>query len=370
MASYQQVTVPEEFYIKTSDQLLVQPEPQYLYAQLFLGALAVSLEEPTELNLPMRDPITGVGASYTKADADRLQLAKFQDSMFRDVIAAKVDFNGMPGSTVRLNRPLYANTTYTEASRRIVSGSTISQVGITVGSQQTNLTLYAYGGPYDSTNNRVAPYAIEAFDAAMGVHNAVRIHGTQLTRDCHRFIDAVNTSLLDLASVAVYPDGMSADNDATTAGSFPLTYEQITRVESTMDTANLPTFSDGFRILVLTPGQVQNLQTDSDYQRASVYFPDYNILFPQYVKSVGKFHIFKSTTLTSKANSSSINIDYGHAIAPGALLGGMSGHPGRRLRVTPNTNDNYGNTALVIWQGDLGFGLANNSFVVSVRSSQ
>jgi hypothetical protein len=290
--------------------------------------------------------------------------------MFNDVIAAKVDFSGMPGSTVRLNRPVFANTTYTEVSRRIVSGSTISQSGITVGSQQTNLTLYAYGGPYDNANTRIAPYAIEAFDAAMGVHNAVKIHGTQLVRDCHRFLDAVNVSLLDLASTAIYPDGMTAVNDATTAGSFPFTYEQITRTESAMDTANLPTFPDGFRALVLTPGQVQNLQTDTDFQRAGWFFPQYNVLFPQYVKSVGKFHIFKSTTLTTTANNSSVNIDYGHAIAPGALLAGTSGAPGRRLRVTPNTNDNYGNTALVIWQGDIGFGLANNSLVVSVRSSQ
>jgi len=370
MASYSQITVPEEFYVKTSDMLLLQPEPQYFYAQLFMGAMAMSLEPPDNFALLGRDPITGVGADYQKLEAQQLQLAQIQDSMFRDVIAAKVEYNASPGSQVKLNRPVYANTTYTEASRRIVSGSTISTTGITIGSQQTNLTLYASGGPYDQTNTRIAPYAIEAFDASMGVHNAVRMHGVQLIRDCHRFIDAVNASLLDLASTAIYPDGMSADNDATTAGSFPFTYEQITRVESTMDTANLPTFPDGFRILVLSPGQIQNLQNDRDYQTAGRYFPEYNVLFPQYVKSVGKFHIFKSTTLTSKANSSSINIDYGHAIAPGALLGGMNSHPGRRLRVTPNTQDNFGNTALVIWQGDIAFGLANNSFVISVRSSQ
>lgn len=368
MASYQQVTVPEEFYIKTSDQLLVQPEPQYLYAQMMLASLGQSLSPPDNFALMGRDPITGVNADYTSAEADRLMLAAQQ--IPSGIIAAKVDFNGMPGSTVRLNRPVYTNTTYTETSRRIVSGSTISQSGITIGSQQTNLTLYAYGGPYDQTNTRIAPYAIENFDASMGVHNAVRIHGTQLVRDCHRFLDAVNVSLLDLASTAIYPDGMSADNDATVAGSFPFTFEQITRTESTMDAANLPTFPDGFRLLVLSPGQVQNLQVDTSFQRAGRYFPEYNVLFPQYVKSVGKFHIFKSTTLTVKANSSSINIDYGHAIAPGALLAGMSGAAGRRLRVTPNTNDNYGNTALVIWQGDLAFGLANNSFVVSVRSSE
>jgi hypothetical protein len=367
MASFQQITVPENFYTKTSDMLLVQPEPQYLYGQFWLGAMAVSLATPGDIALAGRDPITGTGGAYSSAERDRLMLAS---PILNQVIAAKVDFSGMPGSTVRLNRPVFANTTYTEASRRIVSGSTISQTGITIGSQQTNLSLYAYGGPYDSTNSRIAPYAIEAFDASLGVHNAVQMHGTQIVRDCHKFIDAVQVTLLDLASTAIYPEGMSAVNDATTAGSFPMTFEQITRVQSSMNSSNLPTFPDGFRALVITPGQLQNLQMDESFQRAGAYFPQYNALFPGYVKSVCQFHVFVNTTLTTTANSSSVNIDYGHAIAPGALLGGMSGAPGRRLRVTPNTNDNYGNTSLVIWQGDLAFGLANNSLVVSVRSSQ
>src|SRR5690242_12234002 len=222
MASYSQITVPENFYTKTSDMLLVQPEPQYLYAQLFLGSMAVSLATPDDVALANRDPIVGTGGQYSSADRDRLMLAS---PMLNSVIAAKVDFQGLPGSQVRMNRPVFANTTYTEASRRIVSGSTISQSGITIGSQQTNLQLYAYGGPYSTASSAIAPYAIEAFDAQFGVHNAVSMHGTQLVRDCHKFIDAVEVSLLDLASTAIYPEGMSAVNDATTAGSFPMTFE-------------------------------------------------------------------------------------------------------------------------------------------------
>lgn len=359
MASYQRATLPAEFYDKTSDLLLVQPEPQYFYSQLYLGALGRSLQPPGEIGLAGR-AIKGVNADYSTLDEQQL---KMSSPMYSEVIAAKVDFNALPGQTLRINRPKFTNSTYTEASRRIVTGATISTTGVTIQSEQTNLTLYRYGGPYNSS---IQPYAIEAFDANMGVHNAVQIHGLHLVRDCHRFIDAVNVALLDLAASAIYPEGMTADNDATTAGSFPFTFEQITRVESTMDAANLPTFPDGFRVLVLTPGQVQNLQMNESFQRAGTYFPEYNVLFPQYVKSVGKFHIFKSTTLTTASNSSSVNIDYGHAIAPGALLAGM----GRPLRVMPNTNDNYGETILAIWLGDLAFGLANSSFVYSVRSSQ
>ena len=362
MPSVGRVSLPQEYYDKTSDMLLSQPEPQYLYATLFLGALALSLPEPAALGLPGRD-VGGQGAAYIPPERDRLMLS---NPMFTQVIAGKVDFAGQPGNSLRINRPAYTNTTYTEASRRIPIGSSISTVATGVSSEQNNLTLYRYGGPYDQTNTRVAPIAIEAFDASMGVHNLARITGVTLVRDCHRFIDAVNVSLLDLASVTVYPEGMTADNDATAKGSFPFTYEQLLRAERKADDANLGQFPDGFRCAVLTPTQCEQLGLDPVYARAAQFFPEYSNLFPQYVKSVSKTHIFKSTTLTTKSNSSSVNVHYGHYIAPGALLAGM----GRPLRVMPSTDDNFGETAKVVWLGDLAFGLADNRFVLSIRSSE
>lgn len=361
MPSYSRASLPEEFYDKTSDMLLVQPEPQYLYAMLYLQSLKASLELPSELGLPFRG-IGGVGANYSAADRDRLMIS---NPMFTDLIAANVDFSGAPGNTIRINRPSFANTTYTQASRQIATGASISTVAIAVSSQQTNLTLFRFGGPYDSANNRVAPLAIEGFDANMGVHKAAQINGTTLKRDCHRFIDAVNVTLLDNAATVVYPEGMTADNDATTVGSFPFTLEQLNRTEQLMDDANLPTFPDGYRALVLAPTQLKQLKDDASFQKASQMFAEYNMLFPQYITSIGKFHVFTNTTLTSSLNSSSVSIKYGHAIAPGALLAGM----GRPLHVAPSTDDNFGETAKVVWIGDLAFGLADNSFCYSVRSS-
>lgn len=360
MASYSRVEVPEHFFDLTSDMLLVQPEPQYLYADFFLGALSASLATPGEIGLPGRS-VSGAGAAYAPAERDRLML--MGSSLPGELVAAKVDFSGMPGNTLRINRPKFTDSTYTELSRRIPSGTTIGTTGIVPKSEQTNLTLFRYGGPSDGTN--VAPYPIEAFDSQMGIFKAASFIGTHLKRDFHKFCDAVPRALLDLASATDYPEGMTADNDATTAGSFPMTYEQISRVEKNMDDANLPTLSDGFRCLVLHPTQLNQLRNDRQYERAAETFPQYSILFPQYVASVNKFHIFKSTTLTTASNSSSVTIYRGHAIAPGALMAGM----GRRPRVAPNTNDNYGETVLAIWLADLAFGLADNRFVRLVSSS-
>lgn len=357
------VSMPSEFYDKSDDNLLIQPIPQFLYADFFLNAMAASLTVPSDLGLPGRS-ISGQGADYQDpVQRDQLRLS---NPITQDLMQVKIDFNGAPGNTIRINRPAYATSTYTEVSRRVASGQTISTTPITPLGEQNNLTLYRYGGPYSNAQSSVAPLAIERFDAEMGVHNLVKIIGNTLVFDFRKFIDAVINSLLDLASTTIYPEGMSADNDATTAGSFPFTYEQLLRTERTADDNNLPVFADGFRIAVLPPLFCEQLGIDPLYARASQFHPLYNNLFPQYVKSVSKTHIFKSTTLSSVANSSSVNIHRGHYMGPGPLMGGM----GARPQVWDSTNDNYGQSALVVWLADLAFGLADNRLVLSVRASQ
>lgn len=358
MPVFQRAVMPENFYDITSNMLLAQPEPQYLYGDLQRLALGASLETPSSLGLPGRT-ITGVGADYTPAEKDRLRMAT---PLATDVFAASVNFEGLPGTTVRFNRPVYTNSTYTQASRLVASGTSISTTPIVGTSQQNSLTLQRFGGPYGTA---VQPYAADRFDTRQGVHKAASIFGTWLKRDYDRFIDAVWVTLFDLASSAIYPEGMSAVNDATSTGQYPMRLEQVFRTEATMDTANLPTFSDGYRLLVLTPTQVNQLRNDDKYRTASAFFENYNVLFSQYVSSVGKMHIFKSTTLNTTANSSSVNIHYGHAISPGTAMAGM----GERPAVWSSSDDNFGQTPKFVWLANLAFALANNSFVYSVRSS-
>jgi hypothetical protein len=359
MGAYSQVELPSNFYTMTSSMLLQQPEPQYLYADLFMRAIGASLQVPADLgvNLPAN------GAAYSAAEKDRLILS---DPLSTQLFSVNVNFNGTPGSTVRINRPVYTDTVYTSASRIVPSGSTISTTPVTVSGQQTNLTLYRYAGPYDTANSRVAPYGIDSFDASMGVHNAASIHGTHLKRDFHKFLDSQWVTLFDLAATAVYPEGVSAANDMTVLGDFPFSLEQLTRTERLMDEAHLPTLPDGFRLYVATPRQLADLKLDDNYMRLAESYPQFNGLFgASYVKSVGKFHIFKSTTLSQTANGSGVAVQYGHAIAPGVAMGGM----GKAPRVAPNTQDNYGEMPLVIWIAYLAMALANNTFVYSVRSA-
>lgn len=362
MSSISRVQLPENFYDVTSSYLLTQPEPQYLYAQMYLASIQASLDTDGEMDMPGRSAGMSVGAQYSSAERDRLMMA---DPIMTGVFVPSVDFKGQPGNVVRFNRPSFTDSTYTQASREITAGQSISTTTLGVESEQNALTLKRFAGPYSNTNSAVQPFGIDRFYAQFGVHKLPSMVGAHLKRDYHKFLDTATRVLLDDASSTVRPAGMTTDDTATAAGQFPFDYDTLCRAELAADNANLPVFPDGYRVLVLTPTQVNQLRTDSDYLSYAEKHPQYNALFPGYVSSVNKLHIFKSTTLSEAVNTNSIPIHKGHLIAPGALMGGMGEAP----RVAPSTDDNYGEESKVIWLAYLAMGLADNRFVVSVRST-
>lgn len=362
MGSVDRAVLPENFYDETSAMLLAQPEPQYLYCDLWKAAQRADLEIPDDLGLPGRT-VSGTGQQYSSADRDRLMLS---NPLAQQLVATPLNnMTGSPGHTQKFNRPKFADSTYTTAARQVNTGQTISTVGVTLSSDQVPLTLQRFAGPYDNANSRVAPYTVEVFDAGLGVHKASSIVGTHLKRDYDKFIDAVQVALLDTAATTVYAGGDADDDALGAAGASPMDLALIGAAEVAADEANLPTFADGFRVMVITPTQANQLKDDANFARLSDFHKEMNFLFPGYVRSVHRTHIFKSTTLTRVANASSALVQYGHYMAPGVLLGGM----GRAPRVAPSTDDNYGETVKVIWIGDLAFGCADNRFVISVRSN-
>jgi hypothetical protein len=365
---FSRVTLPSNFYDITSDMLLTEPEPQYLYARMFLNALMVDMEVPNTLGLPGRGLQQEAGAEYV--DFQKLQLI-LSDPVSSELIQGRVNFQGQPGHMVRFNRPQFTDSTYTQASREIARGQDISTTPIAVSGAQTQLTLKLFGGPYGSSE--VQPYAIDQFDAQMGVHRASSIHGLHLKQDFNKFLDAVHVVLLDLAANTVYPEGMSADNDATVAGEFPLTYEQISRTDKEMNEANLPRLSDGRRVLVVTPTGTKQLKDDPQFARYVEQHTEKNPLYQgNFFGTTPEFHCFTSNTLSKTDNSSSVAIHKAHAIAPGVLLGGIGSVPtgGVGPRIVAATDDNYGLSQKVIWLMSAAFSLADSRFVYSVRYTE
>lgn len=360
MGLINRASLPAEFLDLTSAKLLKQPEPQYLYAQLWKMALAKSLAVPGSLGLPGR-AIGGSGDGVDSAESHRLQ---FEDPVFGAAIANVAELGkSKVGHTVRLNRPYFINSTYTEAAREIPSGSTISTTPIDLSSEQVPITIRRFGGPYLS---EVQPYGIDRFDASMALHSLVDMVGEHLKRDFDKTIDSFIVSLLDLASSTVRPKGFSADSDFTTQDSGPMDYEMLTRISQVMDEAGIPVFPNGRRVCVLTPRQIASLANDGDWQKLSVFDkPSNPLLSKMYFKSTETLDIFKSMTLDTDSNASSVTVHKGHAFGPGVIGSGVGDMP----RVAFSTADNYGESALVIWLMYAGFKLLDNRFVVSVRTS-
>jgi hypothetical protein len=353
--SVDRLAMPQEFFDRTSAQLLLKPEPQYLYAQMLMNALSAELPIPDAMGHPGRE-LSGVGTDYSNAGGNfRLQA----DGISELVFAATVDFKGEPGSTIRFNRPTFANSTYTQASRAVAKGQTISTEPINIGSEQNAMTIGRFAGPYDQANGRIAPYALDSLDTQMGVHKASKIVGTHLSRDWHKFNDSVMTAIADTGT-DLFPSGYSATTDFNSAGCAPMSYAYLSHIEAVMDTDNLPTFGDGFRMIVIPPAGDEALKLDRQYARLSEFHKEKNALFPgTYLRSVGKLHVFKSTTLTATAGSGSIPLYRCHAISPGSFGVGMGSPP----KTAYSNDDNYGIAAKIIWIANMAYTMFDNTFV-------
>lgn len=352
-----------EFFDITSAKLLKQPEPQYLYAQLWKMALNASLKAMTGIAF-RPDPSYNEGKPYASAEEQR---AVFDDPIFESAIQVVPELGNGPGHTVRLNRPVFANTTYTQAAREIGTGTSISTTPINISSEQVSLTLKRFGGPYDQTNSRVAPFGVDRFDAGRSIHSLASMLGMQLGRDFDKFIETVVGALLNLASSTVRANDYAADTAFSNAGGDgPMSYKLISKVERVMDDANLSVFPDGNRVMVLPPIAIEQLKEDPQFARLAEFHPPVNpVLAKSYFKSIGRMHLFKSTSLPTTTNGSTGTVYRSHAFAPGVIGSGVGEMP----HTATSTADNYGEWALVIWLMYAAFQNLDNRFCVLVHTN-
>jgi hypothetical protein len=363
-----------EFEDRTSPRLLAQPEPQYLYAQLWKMAIQASEIRAAGGDLAWRAPAIGTdGAPYPSAMGLR---AIFDDPIFRDAFVNVTELSDQgKGHTIRMNRPLFANTTYTQASRELPNGTSISTVPINLGSEQVSLTTKRWGGPYDQTNGNVAPYGVDRFDANKAIHSTAEMVGGQLQRDFDRTIDTFIGAYLSLGATSVYTGGYSATTSfyggATTGGinasgygEAPLSFNAINQLEYQADGLNLPVFPDGTRALVVPPIGLLELKDDPQWLKMVEFHPPVNpVLAQSYWRTFGRTHIFKSTTVPSTTNGHTGQTVYqGQYFCPGVLGSGISEMP----RVARSASDNFGEWALVIWLMYAAFGLLDSRFALNL----
>jgi hypothetical protein len=381
MGIVSRATLPAEFFDRTSAMMLIQPEPQYLYAQLvFMADLQAELRQnPDALSLLAGRGIEGAeGAVVRPFSENQLQLVA-ADKVRGETIAVSSELaSGNVGHTIRMNRPVFANTTYSAASRLVTSNQTISTTPISLTAEQVAITIQRFAGPYDQANSRVAPYGVDRFDAQRSVHDLVATVGTQLSRDRFRFVDTIYAGLFDspVSTSVLYPgdpsNNLAGGGDAAafpsaTNGYRPLDAESIFRMEQKLTDLFIPRFGDGMYRLIVTPQQARQLRTDPAFQRMSVFQPENNPLKQSYIATLGMVEIFVCSTNTVDTSTvAGVSINHGVMFGPG-LVGRVK--DGEGCRVVSSTDDNYGETPKVVWLAYEGQSLLDNRFVVGIHSN-
>lgn len=361
--------LPQEFYDVTSTQLLIQPEPQYLYARLIREATRMEMDRrAAQLGLPGRELVDN-GAPYVQLDEMQLELS---DRLYAEAIKIDLTFMDAPGQRlpighiVRLNRPRFTNTTYTLQSREIAPGKVISTTPVTVGSDQVEFRIARYGGPLDANGN-VAPIGISRFDAQRSVHSLPAIRDLHFKRDYDRWLDSVGATLFDSVDAAniLFNDGFTADSGMQQAGDSPFSYALLRKMELQLDNLSIPFFRNGRRLCVVTPYQGQQLERDPEYQRLSQFLPPKNpLLLSSYMRTIGNVDVFRSVTLPQVVNGNSVTVHHAQMFGPGMV--GVA--PGEMPRVVANTNDNYGEDPIAIWLQYCAFTVLDARFGVSGHS--
>lgn len=356
------ISLPSNFVDLVSPRLLLQPDHQYLYAHMMRAAGAKFLEEITEIPVLGEGGLTGAGADPGDFDASQAQLSS---PLITNLFGVTYDTHEGKSRTMRFNRPIYTDSTATMKSREVKSGQDISTTPTTIQAEQTYLTVTREAGPYDDNAGEVRPFCIDEFDAEFGVNNLVKLVGKHLRRDLTRCHEKWTVDLLDQFD-GVYPQNMTAVDDMTTKGSGNFSFDMIVRLGKLMADRKLPTFPGGKWLLILTTDQEAQLVQDPVYRQWAKSHPQFNPIFPGHIGQIRDFEVFRSTTLTTANNTSSISIQYGHAIAPGALGYGMCGAPAVRT----SKQDNFGLTPKFIWEEKLALGMLDQRFGLSIRTSE
>ena len=375
MGIINRASLSEEFYDRTSAMVLVQPDPQYVFALLAKMALgAAMMVAPTgPIGITPQRAIGSTGLGYTLPGADRLNLASMDPQVGQAILSVAELGTPQVGHTVRINRPRYGSGGFTLASREITSGASISTVAIDLQSEQVSVTLKRYGGPYDATNSNVAPFALDRFDASRSVHTIVGIVGLHMQRDFDRWLDNVISTLLSAGSTTLWPQGFSADNSSQVAGDMPLDIDMLFRGYETLKLANIPMFPNGRYRAFISPTGARQLKGDpqaAQYIRydtggANPVTAPGGMPNAGYLGQITGVDIFESTTLVSALNAQSVPVTTNLMIGPGMAAMGA----GQLPRVAASTDDNYGEHAKLVWLAYLGFNLADARFGIQMHTT-
>jgi len=370
MSAIARVSLPQEFFDITSPKMLIQPEPDYLYARLVFMAFAQAQLQRGAISIGISADRGVPTHGAPVPQLEEMQLFLTDTLRSGAVLVDDSVFGsgpGIVGHTVRFNRPAFSGGGYTAAARTIAANTSISTTGITVSSEQVALTAVLVGGPYDSVNSRVAPYEVFGFDAGRSVHSFAERVGLDLARDRMKYIDSVFATLFTQGSSVVYPgnpnsQSLTVDTAFTVAGNRGMDVETIYRAEATLQAANIPRFPTGKYIMVLAPNAVRQLRSDPEFRDIGKEDVANSPLKASFIATVGSTEVYVSNTVPTATNSSSVTYYKNQIFGPG----GVGYLPAMQCHTRSANEDNYGFNPKVIWSAAEGQDVLDNRFMASI----
>lgn len=368
------LTLPAEFYDRTSEIVLKQPEPEYFWARLlYMADAQAQLRRAEALGVPWRQG-GGVGTTGASVpDLESMQLILNDTIRGEGIIVSDELAKGKVGHTIRMNRPRFTDSTYTFASRIVGSNSSVSTTPIDISAEQVSITIYRAMGPYGSS--QVQPYGIDRFDAEHSVHSTAQHVGLQLQRDRTKVADTMirDRYFVTSPNLIVFP-GDSTFSITTDANAFPantpgfrkMSAEVVYRAEQKLQDQGIPRFANGNYMLVCTPKQIQELRNNPQFRADAVFDKERNPLANSYVGTIGRVEVYMSATNpTDSSTVAGITIQKAIMFGPG-MVGYASAGP---VRVEPSSDDNYGETAKVVWICYEGHETLDKRFGVEIHSN-
>jgi len=357
------VSLPQEFFDIVSSDMLIAPQPQFAFAQMVYASNARAQLSAAGIDMGRAQITQGQGIPSLMD----MQLILSQGP-FADAVRSVIDLEkpGI-GHTVRINRPVLTGGQYSVAARTIASSQSISLTPIDITAEQVSITMLRVVGPASASGSGPAPYAIDRLDATRSVHQLREMVGLNLVYDRNRYLDTVIGLQFDAASnnAVVRPGSLSSDSAFPNSGETALDLDTIFRAEEQLRSTFIPTFSNGCYRLMISPKQARQLKQDPDFRASSVFIESKNPLLAPSVLRVGNIEIIESNTLqTDSSTVAGVVIQRGVMFGPGAVGYGCGGMP----EVKSANEDNYGETAKVVWVCYEGHTVLDNRFVVGVRS--
>lgn len=346
--------------------MLTQPEPQYLWATIVYGAASAAELKADGIQLGGRGPLPSSGGAIISLQEQQLSLAA-SPLASAVMVVNELGMKGV-GHTIKLNRMAFLGGTFTEASRTIAQSTSISTTPLDLPAQeQASITIKRVAGPYSTVASAVAPIGIDRADAGRAVHDLAAYVSENLKRDRMKYLDTVIGALFDGASTnIVRAGGLTADASFPTSGSQPFDLDMCLRGEEVLSNANIPRFADGTYMLVISPTQMRQLRTDPDFQNQAKEDVGFNIVTGMKATRIGDgIRVMVSNTLVTDTTTVSGQTIYrGVMFGPQAVAFGIDG----ACRVASANEDNYGETAKVIWLAYEGSALIDQRFLCSMRS--